>query len=120
MRSVPPGDRGAVTAEFALALPVLLAVLMLAVGSILLATHRVTLASAAAEVARLEARGDMPAARQRLAGLGSGIGVTRSRDGPLLCIALRMHPVGGLLSAIAVSATACAAVSEASEAAVVQ
>ena len=59
-RGLPNGfrdERGSVTAEFAVALPAMLLVLLLAIGAIALATQRLSLSSAAAQMARLEARG---------------------------------------------------------------
>lgn len=103
-------DRGAVTAEFVVVLPAVLAVLALAVGAILLATHRVALTSAAAEVARLEARGDDAAAQQRLATLGSKTEVDRERSGSLLCVTLRARPAAGLLAVVELSSRGCAAI----------
>ncbi|MBN9612823.1 MAG: pilus assembly protein [Actinobacteria bacterium] len=105
-------ERGAVTAEFAVAMPALLAVLLLALGAVLLAGHRVGLTSAAAELARLEARGDAQAAAARLAEFDGEVAVSRSRAGPLLCLTLRAHPGGGALSVIEISAEGCAAVVE--------
>lgn len=100
------------TAEFAVVMPVLLAVLLIAVSAVLLAGHRVALTAAAAEVARLEARGDAAAARARLSALHEAVGVSRSRDGPLLCLTLRARPARGALSAVELSARGCAAVVE--------
>jgi len=109
MRSARRDDRGAVTAEFVIVLPAVLAVLALAVAAVLLATHRVALTSAAAEIARLEARGDDEAARQRLAGMGTGVFAAREREGPLHCVLLRSHPASGLLAIVEISARGCAA-----------
>lgn len=112
-------DRGSVTAEFAVVLPAVLMVIVLALGSIMLATHRLSLHSAAAEVARLEARGDTDLAQARLSGLSVGAGgsgqasgavtVQRSAHGALHCVTLTSRPAGGLLSAVAVSGSGCAA-----------
>jgi hypothetical protein len=110
MRWVRRDDRGAVTAEFVIVLPAVLAVLALAVAAVLLATHRVALTSAAAEIARLEARGGDEAARQRLAGMGTGVSAARERNGPLHCVHLRFRPASGLLAIAEVSARGCAAV----------
>jgi hypothetical protein len=104
------GERGSVTAEFAFVVPAVLVVLGLSVGAIMLSAHRLSLGAAAAEVARLEARGDTAAARLRLASLGD-VGVGRSRDGPLLCVALSARPGAGALRAIEITARGCAAVS---------
>ncbi len=97
------------TAEFAIVLPALLMVLALAIGSIMLATQRLTLSSAAFEVARLEARGDHGAASARLAALGPGLTASRSGSGPLHCVTLVTSPAAGLLAMIEVSARGCAA-----------
>lgn len=91
-------------------------VLMLSVGSIMLATQRLVLQSAAAEIARHEARGDHASAGAVLGGLGSGPragpSVSRTSVGPLHCVTLIANPVGGLLSSIAVTGRGCAAKSE--------
>jgi hypothetical protein len=51
-----------VTAEFAVALPAVLLVLLLAIGAVMLSAQRLSLSSAAAQMARHEARGDAAAA----------------------------------------------------------
>ncbi len=99
------------TAEFAVVLPAALMVLALAVGSIMLATHRLVLSSAASEVARLEARGDSAAAGARLGELGAAVNAQRHSLGVLHCVTLSSAPMGGLLARIAVSAKGCAAMS---------
>lgn len=98
------------TAEFAVALPALLMVVALAIGSIVLATHRLALSSAAAEVARLEARGDHAEAGTRIAALGTRVQAARERAGPLHCVTLTAKPGRGLLAVVDISARACAAV----------
>lgn len=110
----PAGEQGSVTAEFAVALPAVLMVLLLAVGSIMLATQKLTLSSAAAQVARLEARGDAAGASAVLGGLNvrGGVTVQRSTSGPLLCVSLHASPAGGLITRLKVSGRGCAAVSE--------
>lgn len=102
-------DRGTVTAEFAMVLPVMLLVLALAVASITLATQRLALTSAAAEVARLEARGDTSAAATRLAELGGEISSTRSMRGALHCVVLQSEPALGMLAWVSITARGCAA-----------
>ncbi|MFV0432374.1 MAG: TadE/TadG family type IV pilus assembly protein [Leucobacter sp.] len=108
-------ERGTVTAEFAIVLPAVLAVLGLVIGALLLASHRVALVSVAADVARLEARGDEDAAKARL-GEARGVRAERERRGALHCVTLRSSPAGGALAAISVSARACAATSDAGSA----
>lgn len=98
-------------------LPAVLMVLVLAVGSIMIATQRLTLNSVAAEVARHEARGDAASAVAALGSLArsesGSVGVSRSTVGPLHCVTLSTSPPSGLLAALSVSARGCAAISEA-------
>lgn len=94
-------------------LPLVMVVLGLVIGGIALAAHRITLVSAAAEAARLEARGDEAAAASRIAALGGGVSVSRSGEGSLHCVVLSSSPGGGALSAIVLSARGCAATSDA-------
>lgn len=103
-------ERGAVTAEFAIALPVVLVVLGLVIGGVALSAHRIALVSVAADAVRLEARGE--AATESLKQLGAGVQITRRTEAGLHCIDLASRPVGGLLSVITVRAHACAAVSD--------
>lgn len=103
-------EEGSLTAEFAIVLPAVLMVLILVVASIELATERLTLSSAAAEISRLEARGDNQAAAEvlsRLSGI-SGVQVRRGVEGVLWCVMLSANPAGGLLGAIEISARGCA------------
>ncbi len=102
-------ERGSVTAEFAIALPAFLMVLVLAIGAIMLATQRLSLSAAAFEVARLEARGDSAAAGARIAALGPGVDVSRHSSGVLHCVTLESAPAAGLLQQIGVAARGCAA-----------
>lgn len=105
-------QRGAVTAEFALTIPVVLFILGIAVGSIFLAAERVSLVSLAGEVARLEARGDSRLAATRLAAQ-PGIEIARTNDGRILCITAVSRPGPGVLAAVKVSGRGCAAVAHA-------
>ena len=111
LASLRGDERGTVTAEFAVVMPAVLVVLGLAIGGIFIAAHRITLVTLAAEVARLEARGDMDRARARLDDAAAGVSVRRERTGPLHCVTLGAHPGGGMLSAIGIESRACAAVS---------
>lgn len=101
-------QRGAVTAEFAIVLPAVLLVMSLAIGAILLATHRLTLTSAAAEIARLEARGETVSATARLETTGSGVHISRSVEEGLYCVTLQSQPLGGALGGVMVASRACA------------
>lgn len=103
-------ERGSVTAEFALTIPVMLLVLGLAVGSVYLAAERVSLVSLAGEVARLEARGDTVLAAARLAEHPEA-GIARTNDGRMLCVTAVSKPAAGVLAVISVSGRGCAAIS---------
>lgn len=109
----PRDETGAVTVEFAIGLTVVLAVLGLMIGGILLAAHRIGLSATAADIARLEARGDSATAKERLAQAGQEIAVRRRQAGAILCVELLSRPGRGPLAAIEVTAEACAAMSEA-------
>lgn len=102
------GDRGAVTAEFAIVLPVVVAVLGLVIGAITLAAQRIALVSLSAEIARFEARGDTAEAEAALARVPDPTGVGRRETGSLHCIELSATPMGGLLRAITIQAESCA------------
>lgn len=104
-------DRGAVTAEFAILLPVLVVVVGFCVGAIALSAHRVSLTSAAAEIARLEARGDSGSAAARISSLG-GVSIERTNSDHLLCVTLHSQPADGVLSVLRLSARGCAAVAQ--------
>lgn len=105
-------DRGTVTAEFAVVVPAVLVVLGLVIGGIVISTNRLTLASAAADIARLEARGDTVLSAERIENAGPGVTVEREHRGSLLCITLRSGPPRGMLGALAVTGEACAAVTD--------
>lgn len=104
-------QRGSATVEFAVVLPAVLAVIVLAIGSILLATQRLSLTAVAAEIARLEARGDRGAAEQRLSEADGGmeIRIVRERSGALHCVTLIGRPAPGTPIGIELSARGCAA-----------
>ncbi len=117
-------ETGAVTAEFAIVLPAVLLVLVMVISSIQLTSVQLMLTSAAAEVARLEARGDIGAAQQVLARtLGSetsptaGSGarrVQRATIGEMLCVTLTAAPLPGPLAGLQATGRGCAAISKAS------
>ena len=107
--ALPRNERGTVTAEFAVLMPALLAIVLLTVTAIMLAAHRVVLVSAAAEIARLEARGDDASAEARYRALDGAVELQRHRTDELHCVELRARPASGLLAAVTVSARGCAA-----------
>src|SRR5690606_10305228 len=96
-----------------LIVPAVLLILGLVLGSIHLAAERVSLVSIAGELARLEARGDMTLAAQRLTQSGQRFSIQRENDGRVLCITATAAPQSGLLSALRVSGRGCAALSTA-------
>lgn len=97
------------TAEFAIVLPVVIAVLGLVIGAITLAAQRITLVASSAELARFEARGDTAQAEARLGELDTATEVTRRTRGVLHCVELSSAPIGGLLRAVTIRAESCAA-----------
>ncbi|MEV8214396.1 TadE family type IV pilus minor pilin [Leifsonia sp. NPDC077715] len=78
----PEGDRGSVSAEFAVALPAVLGCLALCVGGIAGAAQYAALAGSAAVAARLAGRGDDPGG----AGAPAGSTVGIEREGGLVCV----------------------------------
>lgn len=112
LRQVLADDRGSVTAEFAIALPAAMLVLGVAIGAIVLAAERVSLTSSAAEIARLEARGDTAAAQSQILRLPAKVSISRARHELLHCVQLRAAPRPGVLQGLTVEAQSCAAVSQ--------
>lgn len=98
-------DRGSVVAEFAVALPAAVLVLMLGVGALAAGARQVRLQDAVADAARLAARGE---ADQRVHAAVSG-GVTGAhadieQRGDLVCVTAAAP---GVLS-IQIAASSCA------------
>ncbi|GAB3584858.1 hypothetical protein GCM10027406_32050 [Leifsonia lichenia] len=99
------------TAEFAVALPAVLACLALCLGAVQVATQRARLVDAAAQSARMLARGDDPARVART----TEAELTVEREGGMVCVnATGMNPPGftptaglGVLG-VTVSARVCA------------
>lgn len=98
------GERGAVTAELAMALPVLLAVTAGLAWLLAVAIGQVRTVDAARETARALARGDDEAAAvavgERVAPDGVTIAVRREGDRVVAHASGRMAGPGGLFSAI--------------------
>lgn len=99
-----PGQRGAVTAELAVTLPLLLAVTAGLVWLVAVAIAQVRTVDAARETARALARGDDPAAAlavgERVAPEGVGLSVSRSEGRVVVRASGRVSGPGGLFSAI--------------------
>lgn len=110
LRGFVSDERGSVTAEFALTIPAVLLVLGIALGSVHLSAERVLLVSLASDVSRLEARGDWTESAARATQYPSAE-LHRTTGEGVLCVTATARPGSGILSAIAISATACAATS---------
>ncbi|WP_460772301.1 TadE family type IV pilus minor pilin [Microbacterium sp. GXF7504] len=81
------GDRGSVTAEFAVTLPAVLLVVVLGVGALAAGARQVRLQDAAADAARLLARGEDPArADGVLQTAVPGAAIATDRPGDLVCV----------------------------------
>ncbi|WP_405070682.1 TadE family type IV pilus minor pilin [Kribbella sp. NBC_01510] len=103
-RQPKPSERGAVTAELAITLPVLLSLLLLGIWSIGLVILNIQCIDAARDVARAVARGEPPdqakAIGHRTIPTGS---ITISREGPDIHVTVTATPTHNppLLSALA-------------------
>ncbi|WP_223359885.1 TadE family type IV pilus minor pilin [Leifsonia sp. ZF2019] len=100
-------ERGSVTAEFAVALPVALVCLGLGVGAVQAGGQQLRLADAAAVDARLLGRGDPP-----VASAVSGLEAERviDRRSGMVCVTMTAHSavVGLGAAGLRISARACA------------
>ncbi|MGO2111029.1 MAG: TadE family type IV pilus minor pilin [Pseudoclavibacter sp.] len=107
----PEGERGSAAAEFAASLPAVVLALAVCLGALQIGALQVRLQDAAADAARIVARGDSVAvAEQRAGGAVPGAALTfgGDGDGDLVCATLASEvPVAGLFS-IPVSARSCA------------
>ena len=80
-------ERGAVVAEFAVALPALLLVLLLAAGVLAAGARGVRLQDAAADAARLAARGESAdRVHSVVAGAAAGASARIEQRGDLVCV----------------------------------
>jgi Flp pilus assembly protein TadG len=83
----PGGDRGSVVAEFAVALPAVLVVVLLAVGALTTASQQVRLQDAAADAARLAAREESEGrVFGALSAAVAGAMGTVEQEGDLVCV----------------------------------
>ena len=104
MTEPPLDQRGAVTAELAMALPLLLGVTLGLVWLLSLATAQVRMVDATREVARAVARGDdtseaLTRARN-VAPVGAKLAVGTSGDRVVVSGTVRVDGVGGLLEVL--------------------
>lgn len=102
------GDRGSVTAEFAVVLPAICLVLLLGAGTLGACARQVRLQDGAADAARLVARGETVARAQGAVGAAASGAVTsiEYRD-DLVCVNASA-PSGMPLLAVQLTARSCA------------
>lgn len=94
-------DPGSITAEFAVALPAVIAVLALCLSGVQVAGQQLRLQDAAAAAARAVARGDGTGVAQRLS---PGSTASQFTDGDLICVGLTAPAAWG----ITLTARSCA------------
>ena len=98
-------ERGAVVAEFAVALPAVIVVLLFAFAALSTSAQNVRLQDAAADAARIVARGDAPErALSAVSRAVPGAQASISEDADVICVTATAR---GTLP-IALSATGCA------------
>jgi Flp pilus assembly protein TadG len=102
------GERGSVTAEFAVALPAIALVLALSLASVQVAAVQVRLADAAADAARSLGRGEAVEEAAAIAARNApGARLSTGSDDRFACATLT-GGAGGLLEALELRATSCA------------
>ena len=102
------GDRGSVTAEFAVALPAIALVLAACLASVQLVAVQVRLTDAAADAARALGRGESEASAGAIADrITGGSALAVSVEEPFVCATLSAAGAG-LLAAIELRAQSCA------------
>ncbi|TFC05547.1 hypothetical protein E3O42_03055 [Cryobacterium adonitolivorans] len=115
----PHRDRGSVTAEFAAALPAVLVVLACCLGAVQVVGQQVGLSDAAADVARLLARGDGAGpASGLLAAVAPGTALAEERQGEFVCARLSAPSAFAPFAAagLTLAARSCALASDAAKA----
>lgn len=109
MRRVAGGDRGSVTAEFALAMPAVILALVVAVGALSAAAAQAGLQDTVADAARLVARGESTDRVTEIVGtLGDGIRLRVTRADGLVCVVGDRELSIGNLITIPLQARSCA------------
>jgi Flp pilus assembly protein TadG len=104
-------DRGSVTAELAVALPVLTLLLVVGLSAVNVVTTKMRCVDAAREAARSEARGEPGvAAGARAAPQSAVVSVASDGDTVRANVRVQTHPLGGRLPGFTVEAAAVAAV----------
>jgi Tfp pilus assembly protein PilX len=105
------GDRGSVTAELAVALPVLVLLLLAGLTSVNAVATQMRCVDAAREAALAQARGESgPAAGERAAPPGATVAVSADGDTVRATVVAVAYPLGDRLPGITVRAEAVAAV----------
>jgi Flp pilus assembly protein TadG len=104
-------DDGMVTAELAVCLPVLVLLLVVALGAVSVAAARIRVADAAREAARLAARGDEAGIARLIREDAPAIKIAISRSAAQVTATATSHAglIGSALPAVDVSATSVAA-----------
>lgn len=115
------GERGAVTAELALGIPLLLALVAGLVWMLAVGAAQVRVVDASREAARVVARGDDPASAEalarRIAPGGAEVTITTSGEQVVVTTRVRVRGPGGLfdpIPGVTVSADATAMLEESS------
>ena len=109
--AAPTDDRGSVTAELAVALPVLVLLLIAALSSVNAVLLDLRCFDAAREAARAAARGEAGvAAGERVAPPGAVVSVQVRGDEVQAVVRMTVEPLGGRLPGFDIAATAIAAV----------
>jgi hypothetical protein len=106
---VPP-DRGSVTVELAVALPVIVLLLLAGLSAVDAVATKMRCVDAAREAVRAEARGEPGAAAgQRAAPGGASVQVSGGGDTVSATVAVTVRPFGSALPGFVVASTAVAA-----------
>lgn len=99
------------TAEFAMVVPAVILLLALCLSAMQLSSRQLRLQDAAADAARVIARGDDPgSAAHRAVSLVPGATLDTHTRGDLVCVRLRAPAAvaGGLFGAVSLAASSCA------------
>lgn len=102
------GDRGAAAAELAVALPAIVLVLAVCLGAVGVSATTVRLQDAAADAARVLARGQPELVAAALAPAGEGVAQAVERGGGLVCVRLERSVRLAVVASVPVAARACA------------
>lgn len=100
-------DRGSASAEFAVALPALLIVVVLGIGALMAGSVSVRLQDAAADAARLAARGEPDRASSVVGSAVDGASATVEGSGDLVCVTASANVVLSVVT-VPVWARSCA------------